>query len=394
MKPEQGKRRIALLVNIIAPYRLPVYQAIGSFFDLAIFYAGQEQNRTYWQNDVESKLSSINIKRSWGFTLQFRKGKNGSVYDYKFIHITPGYFFDLLNYYPDAVITNEFGWRTLVALLYGTILHKPVWVWWGGTPHTERSRGAVKKALRWLISRWAKHWISYGETSTEYLLSLGIHRERILQIQNCVNEQLYLQSAVPAVNVEPKPVFLYVGQLIRRKGVDKLLEAAARLQQEGHHFSLLLVGSGAEKESLETLAQKLGLQNVHFYPAQSPEAMPSIYRSANCLVFPTLDDPWGLVVNEALWSGMPVLSSKYAGCAKELLPSDNIFDPLNLDDFVGALARALAGQIAPPDQSRLKTCAEVADLIVNDIRVCLGINDTSVAQPITKNQALNKGISS
>lgn len=236
MKQEQQKYKVAILVNIIAPYRVPIYKLIGSFFDLSIFYGGQEQNRTSWQN-VEKKLSGINIKRSWGLTLSFRQRINNGVYDYKFVHLTPGYFFDLLRYNPDAVITNEMGFRTLVALLYGTILHKPVWVYSGVTLHTERSIGLLKKALRWLISHWAKHWISYGETATEYLLSLGIHRERILQLQNCVDEQLYLQSAVPAVNLESKPVFLYVGQLIRRKGVDKLLEAAARLQQEGHHFS-------------------------------------------------------------------------------------------------------------------------------------------------------------
>jgi len=393
MNSKQRQYKVALLVNIIAPYRIPIYQAIGSYFNLAIFYAGQEQNRTSWQN-VEKTLSGINIKRSWGLTLSFRQRKNDSVYDRKFVHISPGYFFDLLGYNPDAVITNEMGFRTLIALLYGTILHKPVWVYSGVTLHTERSIGLLKKTLRWAISRWAKHWISYGEAATEYLLHLGVQQERILQIQNCVDEQLYLQPAKPAFEINPKPVFLYVGQLIGRKGVDKLLEAAARLQQKGYQFALLLVGSGAEKESLQNLAQHLDLRNLHFYPARSPEAMPSIYLSADYLVLPTLEDAWGLVVNEALWSGVPVLSSLYAGCAKELLPNINLFNPLNLDDFVAILERAMAGQIAPPDRSRLKTCAEVTGLIVNDIQACLELNTSSHVRTTTKNLAVTKEISS
>lgn len=225
----------------------------------------------------------------------------------------------------------------------------------------------ARKLLRGLISPLVKHWIGYGETSTEYLTSIGVPRERILQIQNCVDERLYLPPIEAAVNLNSKPVFLYVGQMIRRKGVDKLLEAVGKVQAKGHNFSLLLVGGGDEKAALETLAEELDLKNVHFYPPQSPEAMPAIYRSADYLVFPTLADPWGLVVNEALWSGVPVLSSIYAGCAPELLPQENLFDPLNLDDFEAVLTRALLGEISPVDRSRLKTCAEVADLIVTQI---------------------------
>lgn len=365
-KPEVGKQKVALLVNIIAPYRLPVYQAIGSHFDLSIFHGGAEGNRKSWQN-VETQFRGITVKRSWGLTLRWSQSKNGGTYDDRYTHITPGYIVDLLKYRPDALITNEMGFRTLISLLYGTIFAKPVWVWWGGTLTTEDSRGSIRKTLRWLISRWARRWISYGETSTEYLLSLGVDRQRILQIQNCVDERLYLAPTDPVVHLEPTPVFLYVGQMIRRKGVDKLLAAAAKVQQGGHRSSLLLVGGGAEKEALESLAKELNLENVHFYSPQPPEAMPGIYRSADYLVFPTLADPWGLVVNESLWSNVPVLSSIYAGCAQELLPRENLFDPLDEDDFVAALTRALTGQIASPDPSRLKTCTQVADIIVNDI---------------------------
>ncbi|MCL1467697.1 glycosyltransferase [Argonema galeatum] len=370
MNSEQQKYKLALLVNTIAPYRLPIYQTLGSYFNLSIFHGGDEQNRSGWQN-VESKLSNIKVKRSWGITLQWRQGKKGGTYDRRFTHITPGYLLDLWKFRPDAIVTNEMGFRSLAALIYGTIFGIPVWVWWGGTLHTEISRKLFKKALRRLFIPWVKHWISYGETSTEYLLSLGIPKNKILQIQNCVDEQLYLEPKAPKVQRETKPVFLYVGQMINRKGVDKLLEAAFKVQQEGHRFSLLLVGGGPEKTALEALAQKLNLQNVTFYPPQPPDVMPSIYCSADYLVFPTLEDVWGLVVNEALWSGVPVLSSIYAGCSKELLPSQNIFDPLNEDDFVATLKRALAGEVAYPDHSRLKTCAEVAEMIINDIKSVL-----------------------
>src|SRR5215472_15436943 len=102
------------------------------------------------------------------------KHESGSVTEPWFLHIEPGYIPELVRERPDAVITDEMGFRTLVGLAYGTCFHKPVWVWWGGTCHTERRVGWFRKVLRAVIARWAKRWISYGQTSTEYLLTLGV----------------------------------------------------------------------------------------------------------------------------------------------------------------------------------------------------------------------------
>lgn len=364
---ETAGSRVALLTNIVAPYRVPVYRKVGEMFDLRIFYSGEHENRATW-SDSNLGLGDIPVKRSRGFTLRVPKLREGRFYDYGFVHINPGYLSDLLNFRPTAVLTNQMGFRTMISLLYGTFFRRPVWVWWGGTPHTERDVGLAKRFLRSLIARWARRWISYGETSTEYLRSLGVSCEHILQIQNCVDEKMYRRSTRPAVRIEPGPVLLYVGQMIGRKGVFELLQALARLQNEGHVFSLLLVGSGPEKAELEALGERLRLRNVHFYPPQPPEQMPAIYRSVDYLVFPSLEDVWGLVVNEALWSGVPVISSIYAGCARELLPERNLFDPNDAGNFTAALRRVLEGDIEPVDTSPLKTCAEVGDMIVEDVR--------------------------
>jgi glycosyltransferase involved in cell wall biosynthesis len=245
---------------------------------------------------------------------------------------------------------------------------KPVWVWWGGTSHTERKIGFVRKCLRQLVSRWANRWISYGQSSTEYLLSLGIARKRVLQIQNAVDEQHFTQEAEPELQLRPRPVLLYVGQFIARKGVELLLNAAAALQSQGQEFSLLLVGNGPDKPTLEQRVNDLGLNNVSFQPSLPPHRMPSIYRSGDVLVFPTLEDPWGLVVNEAILAGLPVLCSKYAGCAEELLPASHIFDPENLEEFTSKLAQAVTNQLSNPDPSLLKTISQVVDQLVHDLQ--------------------------
>jgi glycosyltransferase involved in cell wall biosynthesis len=365
MSPSRPK--VAVLVNMLAPSRIPVYAGLSAHFDLLVLHGGTESNRDSWR-DLDSALLNARVIKAWGWQIPIARSVKGQAFDKQYMHITPGYIWHLLRFRPHALISNEMGLRTLIALAYGTMLHKPVWVWWGGTTHTERKIGFARKLLRTLISCWATRWISYGQSSTEYLLSLGIPRDRVLQIQNAVDEQRFTQAAEPELHLNPRPVVLYVGQFIARKGVELLLSAAAAVQSQGEEFSLLLVGSGRDKATLEQRVRDLGLRNVFFQPSLPPNRMPSIYRSGDVFVCPTLEDPWGLVINEAILSGLPVLCSKYAGCAEELLTSGSIFDPENAEEFARKLGQAVAGRLPDPDLSRLKTMAQVVDQLVCDLK--------------------------
>ncbi len=357
-----AKPKLALLVNIIAPYRLPVYASIAENADFKVFYGGSESNRSSWDHSLEG--AGWTSKKSWGFILKIPRKVNGKVFDYRYLQITPGFLLDLINYRPNAIIANEMGFRSLVALFYGFVVRKPVSIWWGGTLHTERGVGGFKLKLRKFFVRVVKKWISYGQTSTEYLLSLGVPRERILQIQNCVDESRF-GPHLPALwpGLAPRPVVLHVGQLINRKGIDQLLRAAALVQKRGREFTILIVGSGPEEATLKHLAEDLELANVQWEPARKPAEMPGVYRSADLLVFPTLEDVWGLVANEAILSGVPVLCSDKAGCAPEIADPEMIFDPENTEDFANHLEAVLLKGLQPADPSRLKTSVEVGQMI-------------------------------
>ena len=352
------KTKLALLINMIPPYRLALCSALADQFDLLLLHGGKEANRDTWSN-FEEALPNAKVVRAWGWQIRYTKKVNGAAFDEKFIHITPGFLWHLLRFRPDVIISNEMGFRSVIALTYATVFRKPVWIWWGGTLHSERNIGRSRKAVRKIIALWADHWVTYGQTSTEYLLSLGVKRERILQSQNGIDEERFKANVEPAWAIEPRPVVLHVGQFIERKGISLLIEAAAALQREGHEFSLLLVGGGRDKVCIQHRAESLGLKNIYFQPPQPPEKMPSVYRSADLLVFPTLEDVWGLVANEAILSGVPVLCSKYAGCAPELFTSESIFSPEDLTEFTRRLREAIAGRLPAPEPSRLKTTQQI-----------------------------------
>lgn len=362
-------RKVAVLTNILAPYRVPIYQRLAAHFDLTVLYSGHEPNRSQWKGTGDG-LGQIRLRHSRGIAIPWLKRDRGTVLDTRYLHVNPGFFTDLLRLRPDVVISDEMGFRTFMALLYAKLFAKPLWIWWGGTLHTERAVGIVRRLVRQQLARTVHRWFSYGATSSEYLESLGVPRPSIVELQNCVPEAPYMADRAPAVQLHPKPVVLCVSRLVPGKGVDLLLDAAAVVQAQGVRFSLLVVGDGPEKPALERKAEKLGMRDVRFHPPQTPERVPAIYRSGDVLVFPTLDDVWGLVVNEALWSGLPALVSIYAGCAKELVPDTSTFDPLALDDFTQKLRLAVCGRLPPPDLTRMKRIDEVSDLIVRELAGC------------------------
>ena len=356
-------KKLALLTNTIAPYRLPLYASLATAFDTLVLHGGTEPNRT-WAIDAPATLKTRKV-----LTIQIPLRKTAGVpgvFDTSYVHLNLGLVWWLVRFRPDVILSNEMGLRTVMALVYGKLAGVPVWVWWGGTIHSERHILRGRARLRRFLVRHIKRWISYGATTTEYLESIGVARGQILQIQNCVQHETFLvepQGPSAWFNDMPRPVILTVGQLVPRKGLDKLIEACGRLAARGRTFSLAIVGQGPERDRLESMARMHGIEHFRILPNQTQPVLNEIYRAADVFVFPTLEDIWGLVVNEAMWAGTPVLCSKYAGCAPELLPEEDIFDPMSAESFDAALSRILEGTVSGPDRSRLKTWQEVGAMI-------------------------------
>lgn len=357
------KKRLAILTNMLTPYRLAAYRKLGDAFETTIFHGGTEPNRS-WSLQIPQNLKA---ERVWTYQIEIRKRTGvAGVTDTNYVHLNLGLLWCLPQYRPDVVVTHEMGIRTALAILYGKLMRVPVWVWWGGTLHSERNITSGRRWLRRWMVRHVRRWISYGATTTEYLESIGARREEILQIQNCVPQETFQVEVAEAgerFTAHPRPVILSVGQLIQRKGLDKLIEACGRAAARGAEFRLVLVGKGPEEEALREKARACGLRHFEILPNQSQPVLNEIYRAADVFVFPTLEDVWGLVVNEAMWVGTPVLCSKYAGCAPELLPETCIFDPASAESFDAALELALAGKVPSPDRSRLRTWQQVGELL-------------------------------
>ncbi|MFN3684439.1 MAG: glycosyltransferase [Fimbriimonadaceae bacterium] len=363
--------RLAILTNMVAPYRRPLFELLGERFDLHVLLTGFEPNRPDWRGLSEhGRLFQVHAVR--GLQVSPPRRRAGTTIDRQRIHLNPSLLLSLARLRPDAVVTAEMGFRSLSALLFGKLAQRPVWIWWGGTLHTERETGPLRRAIRRAVVRSNPRWISYGQTSSEYLRSLGAVDERILTIQNTVDESAFQRPAEPSHSFEPRPAILSVGQLIPRKGLSELLAAANRLWARGLRFSLVVAGSGPERQRLVRSVGPDREPLVHFVGSVPTESMPGLYRSCDAFVFPTLEDVWGLAVNEAILCGLPVACSRYAGCAPELVAPEAMFDPTDQSSIDRALESAVRGTLPPSDPSRVWPIARVADAIAGDILRVVG----------------------
>jgi glycosyltransferase involved in cell wall biosynthesis len=114
-------------------------------------------------------------------------------------------------------------------------------------------------------------------------------------------------------------VFLFCGQMIARKGVDLLLDAFQRL---GSAARLLLVGREAELPQLLAPLPASVRERITYAGFQPPEALPSFFSQADVFVLPSRYDGWGVVVNQALGAGLPIICSDRVGAGRDLVEEE------------------------------------------------------------------------
>src|SRR5215467_6407047 len=114
------RTRVALLTNMIPPARISLYSRLADAFDLLILHGGTERNRHAWKQYVNA-LPRATVVRAWGWQLPIPRLQKGHAFDEQYLHVNPGYLWQLLKFRPDVVVTSEMGTRTLLALLYGSL---------------------------------------------------------------------------------------------------------------------------------------------------------------------------------------------------------------------------------------------------------------------------------
>lgn len=288
-------------------------------------------------------LSSVDLSsHRYPFELVYR----GSIEKIPLYRRVPTYFWRGLSSRADFVILAGYSTAENWAQLAGLMLRGTRRGVFCDSTANDRAASRLKRPAKRLFFGRCDIVFCYGQKSREYVMAHGVPAGRIaIRCQAAALPPGYSVAAVGPLrraHVSAVPAYLYVGRLAPEKNLDRLIEAFAAVVVGDPAATLTLVGAGPEEARLKRLVADKGLdQSVAFSGGLGPAALSDQYYKATCLVLPSLSEPWGLVVNEALSHGCPVLVSDRCGCAPELAGPGTglVFDPLDVAELARKMKR-------------------------------------------------------
>jgi glycosyltransferase involved in cell wall biosynthesis len=344
-------RRVVIITEIIAPYRIPVFNALAQRDDVdlhVIFLAENDRTQRQWLVYKDEIRFSYQVLPSW----RRRVGRHSFLLNW-------GTDAALRRATPDFIVCGGYNyfasWR---AMFWARRNSVPFNLWTESTTRDMRRGYSPIEFLKTRFLRGCDGFVVPGKSSVEYLKNYGVSAEMIFTAPNAVDTEFFAHRAEvirrdaalhrKALRL-PARFFLFVGRLVPEKGIFDLLRAYRALGAEVRtEMGLVFVGDGTARSAvLQSVAATIpgSIQTVGF--AQR-ESLPSYYALADILVFPTHSDPWGLVVNEAMACGLPVISSAAAGCVYDLVESGWNGRVVATGD-VGQLASAMDELARDPD---------------------------------------------
>ncbi|HEX6803123.1 MAG TPA: glycosyltransferase [Terriglobales bacterium] len=355
-------RRVVILTEIIAPYRIPVFNALArtAGIDLhVIFLSKTDTSMRQWRVYENEIKFSYEVLPGW----RRRFGKYNVLLNYRLGEA-------LSQSRPGVIVCGGYNYLASWQAMRWARRHRVRFVLWSeSTAQDSRSEHLLVESLKREFLKRCTGFVVPGHAAQEYLLRLRVPPPKIFMARNAVDLKLFSNSAeaisqqadrVRAELALPDRYFLFVGRLVRAKGVLDLIEAYASLPAElRSEIGLVYVGDGPLRSELEAAARDIFPGLVHFAGFVDRDQLPAYYKLAECLVLPTHSDTWGMVINEAMACSLPVICTHVAGCAADLIKNNGrLVAPGNVTQLAAAMR-----EIANNSDLRLRMSRESQTLI-------------------------------
>ena len=239
---------------------------------------------------------------------------------------------------PDVVIIGGYSYlATWSTLAWAKLRNMPVTLWFQSN-QADHPQHIANDIVKRIFVRSCDAGHVYGQSSRAYLEYLGMNPASIMVKKATVDSDLFMKRRA-AFHTDFRR-FVYVGRFSPEKNLLRLLDAF-RVVRNRNRAELVLIGYGPDEPLLRQKTQELDLsKSVAFPGPKTQDEVSQSLAESDCLVLPSLSEPWGLVANEALCTGIPVIVSNRCGCAPDLV-SDNTGWVFDAED-TGQLAEALA----------------------------------------------------
>jgi glycosyltransferase involved in cell wall biosynthesis len=319
-------KKVLLLNNVPAPYFNPLFARLHAETNWALTVC----YTSAWNRDVGWESNSLNAGEAHILAERWPKLKAwfgarcaaAVALAYLLIRLRPDY---LICYgYTLAPQFTALGWALLTGTAFALAGDANVFC-----ADAAGAKRLGKRLWLGLLLRRAAAVLAVGTANRRFWEAYGVRPEKITEAPFAVDNEFFARRCCERhaeaarlrerLGLDGKVVFLFAGRLTKRKNVDLLLRAAARLNDE--RCAVVIVGAGEERAALEAMTK--GASRVVFVGGAPPQELPLYYALADVLVLPARQEPWGLVINEALACGLAVIAHEHVGAAVDLVGPDN-----------------------------------------------------------------------
>lgn len=348
--------KILWLTNLPAPYRFPIWSRMSEFFDLKLAFLLGEKN---WRDWV------IPSGQSWKH--EYLSLRSFRFKEYDFIPSIRGS--KKLLEEIDLLVLG--GWETpfyIFTLLAAKQKGIPIIQFYESSADSQRFKNNLVNAIRsWIFSK-VDLIVTIGDASTKAVMHTGVSSEKIITLFNPADVSWFHSFArIHGTQIASGHHYIYAGQLITRKNVDTILCSFAAIRNDAD--TLTIAGDGPLDRDLKDLTASLGIaESVIFAGHRNQEELAMLYAVSNTLILASTNEVWGLVVNEALASGLHVVVSDKCGVAEFVQDMEGVFicgtDKNSLQKALRTSSQKWKGRIEEPEILKF-TPQTFADAVTN-----------------------------
>ena len=328
--------RLAILNTHPIQYFAPLYRRLAqeADIDLTVYFCSRQGSEEYLDAGFGERIK-------WDTPLL-------DGYQHKFLNnlrskdqvngfwslINPEIISELRNNRYDALWVNGHNHATyLIAITAAKAFGIPVLM--RCETHLDLQRSGLKRAIRKPVMRLLYNFLCevclpIGSLNRDFYLFHGVKENRLFTVPYTVDNHYFATASEQYVGTSDdlrtqlglpvdRPLILFASKLIPRKRPIDLMRAYHRLTELGIEAVLVIVGSGEEETALKKYVEQHKIAHVYFFGFRNQSELPKFYSIADVFVFPSENEPWGLVLNEVMCAGLPVIVSRGVGAAADLV---------------------------------------------------------------------------
>jgi len=310
-------KTIVIVHNIVTSYKIALFDELSKLLqNLYVVFIAQSETRRDWQIDISQikfphtilfddpidTLNSVKIaQRTWK-TLNTINPETLIICDY----------------------SNIFGW---VSLRWGK-KNKTDLIFWLDSTRNDRNHYFPKEQIKQCFLKHFNLFLAPGVKTKQYLESMKVDSNQIITTGYCVDNNYFIeqyekyfdqkQNLLSRLGIRTNNNFIFIGRFTKEKNILTLIDSFSRLKN--NNWGLILLGDGPQKSDAQSYILEKQVKDSIFLPGfiQQKDIV-KYFAVADVFILPSLSEPWGLVVNEAMLCKLPVVVSTYCGCQPELV---------------------------------------------------------------------------